>query len=81
MTQYMKAALLWFRRRGGDGVFAKDGVLLCAGERAPIMRATWNRLRSEDLVEEYEERRRLRITDAGRRYNLYGVVESGDMQL
>jgi hypothetical protein len=77
-TPSMKSALLWLRRRNGDGMFGRDGVLVAAGERAPVMRATWNRLCMEKFTEEYEGRKRLRITEAGKRLNLTGIIESGD---
>lgn len=66
MTDAMKAALKWFREHGGDGIFDNDGVLLAAGERAPFMRSTWNRLHELGLVEFYNPlgrgRGRLRLT-------------------
>lgn len=63
LTQAQKDALTWLREHNGDGLFANDGVLLAAGERAPVMRATWNRLRDLGLVEFYD-RRRVRIAEA-----------------
>lgn len=75
MTDAQKSALLWFRNRGGDGMFMRDGVLLAAGQRAPIMRATWNALRDEGFVEQYN-RLRLRTTIAGREFDLSNVEES-----
>jgi hypothetical protein len=74
----MKSALLWLRRRNGDGMFDRDGVLVASGERAPVMRATWNRLQKAGMVEEYQDRRRLRVTATGRAVGLHGVLESGD---
>lgn len=77
-TRAMRSALLWLRRRNGDGMFAKDGVLLAGGERAPIMRSTWNLLCGAGFVEEYQGRSRLRVTEAGKRFNLDGIPESGE---
>jgi hypothetical protein len=75
MTRAMRSALLWFRNRGGDGVFAKDGVFLCAGERAPIMRSTWNRLCDAGFIGQ-PAKRRLRITEIGLQFDLTNVRES-----
>jgi hypothetical protein len=69
-----KAALLWLRNRNADGVFDLHGVLLAAGERAPVMRRTWNALRDAGLVEAYSVRR-LRVTAAGLALDLAGVAE------
>lgn len=70
LTAARSAALDWLRRRNGDGVFDKRGVLLAAGERAPVTRQTWNALRDLGLVEIYRPNpkgaRRVRVTDAGR---------------
>jgi hypothetical protein len=67
MTPAMEKALEWFRKRGGDGMFDKNGVFLCAGELAPHTRTTWNRLAKEGLVEFYNPtdkgRGRMRIVD------------------
>lgn len=76
MTDPQKSALLWFRNRGGDGMFMKDGVLLAAGQRAPTMRATWNILQDAGMVETYS-RLRLRLTEAGKTADLSDVQESG----
>jgi hypothetical protein len=54
MTKPQADALRWLIRRNGDGVFDRDGVLLAAGELAPFMRSTWNRLRDLGLVEFYK---------------------------
>ncbi len=70
------SALKWLRNRNGDGVFDRNQVLTAAGERAPIMRATWNKLEACGLVEFYLDRRRLRVTEAGRLVDLSKVGES-----
>lgn len=53
MTKAQEAALAWLRERNGDGCFDRNGVLLAAGERAPVTRATWNKLRDLGHVEIY----------------------------
>ncbi|MFG1429292.1 hypothetical protein [Roseixanthobacter glucoisosaccharinicivorans] len=53
MTKSQAAALKWLREHNGDGVFDRNGVLLAAGERAPVMRSTWNALRDLGHVEFY----------------------------
>lgn len=76
-TGSMLAALKWLRNRSGDGVFEKNHqVLVAAGERAPIMRSTWARLAESELVEFYQDRRRVRVTDAGRLVDVSHVEES-----
>ncbi|MER9471060.1 hypothetical protein [Mesorhizobium sp. M0520] len=75
-TSNQLAALKWLRNRNGDGGFDRNQVLLAGGERAPIMRATWNNLAAADLVEFYQERRRLRVTQAGYLCDLSRVEES-----
>lgn len=47
-------ALEWLRKRGGDAVFDKNGVVLACGELAPYMRTTWNKLRDAGKVEFYK---------------------------
>lgn len=70
------SALKWLRNRNGDGVFETNNqVVLAAGERAPVMRSTWNKLAGFGLVEFYD-RRRIRITDAGKAVDLNNVSES-----
>ena len=46
MTKAQEEALRWLRERNGTGVFEMPwaSVLVAAGERAPIMRVTWNAL-------------------------------------
>lgn len=70
------AALKWLRNRNGDGVFDRNQVLVAGGDRAPVMRSTWNKLSGAGLVEFYLERRRLRVTEAGYRVDLSRVEES-----
>lgn len=66
MTESQREAVAWLRKHGGDGMFAADGVLLAAGERAPFMRSTWNALDELGFVEFYNPsgkgRGRLRLT-------------------
>jgi L-lysine 2,3-aminomutase len=45
MTKAQQAALDWLREHNGTGIFGKNGVLLAAGEWAPVTRQTWNALR------------------------------------
>lgn len=71
-----QAALKWLINRNGDGVFDRCQVLVAAGERAPVMRATWNKLEGLGLVEFYLNRRRLRVTAAGRAVDLSKVQEA-----
>lgn len=71
LTKAEAAALKWLTDHCGDGVFDKNGVLLAAGESAPVMRSTWNHLSTSGHVEFYRPgdkgRGRLRITDLGRK--------------
>lgn len=76
VTRHQRAALLWLRNRNGDGMFDRNGVLLAGGERAPVMRSTWNSLAGAGLVELYLDRRRVRVTEAGQALDLRGVTES-----
>ncbi|TIU94521.1 MAG: hypothetical protein E5W09_22905 [Mesorhizobium sp.] len=76
MSPSCLSALKWLRNRNGDGVFDSNQVLVAAGERAPIMRSTWNKLADAELVEFYHDRRRLRVTDAGRLVDVSRVEES-----
>ncbi|XUM19816.1 hypothetical protein ACRAVF_19315 [Bradyrhizobium oligotrophicum S58] len=68
LTEAQRAALRWLKAHNGDGVFDRDGVLLAAGERAPVMRSTWNALAEAGFVEFYADRRRVRACqqEAGR---------------
>lgn len=75
MTDAHKAALLWLRNRNADGMFDRAGVLLAAGERAGVMRSTWNALRDAGLVEAYSVKR-LRVTAAGLAVDLSKVREA-----
>lgn len=76
ITIAQKAALKWLINRYSDGVFDKNQVLTAAGERAPVMRATWTNLERAGLVERYLNNRRLKVTDAGHAIDLRGVQES-----
>lgn len=60
LTEAQRAALRWLREHNGDGLFDNNGVLLAAGERAPVMRSTWNKLRDIGFVEFYEGGKRVR---------------------
>lgn len=60
ITEAQRTALRWLKQHNGDGLFSRDGVLLAAGERAPVMRSTWNALERAGFVEFYAERKRLR---------------------
>lgn len=75
-TPAQLSALKWLRNRNGDGVFDRNQVLIAAGERAPVMRSTWSRLEGFGLVERYQDSRRLRLTEDGRRLDLSRVEES-----
>lgn len=66
VTPSQLSALKWLLNRNGDGMFDKNGVLLAAGQSAPVMRSTWNALVSAGLVEEYANRKRLRATEQGK---------------
>lgn len=76
LTDAQKSALLWLRLRNGGGVFDKNGVLLAAGERAPVMRGTWKALLTAGMVWK-PSRNRLAVTMQGELVNLSGVMESG----
>lgn len=68
MNEAQNDALRWLEAHNGDGVFDRNGVLLAAGESAPVMRATWNALINAGQVETYLGGRRLRIPrDGGRK--------------
>lgn len=75
-TDSQLAALTWLRRRNGDGLFDRTGVLVAAGERAGVMRATWNALAKAGLVEFYMANKRLRVTPAGLAANVSRIRES-----
>jgi hypothetical protein len=66
LTKDQRAALTWFARHGGDGMFARGHVLLAQGETAPVMRATWNKLATEGFVAFYANKKRLRLTEKGK---------------
>lgn len=69
LTPAQRDALKWLAKRNGDGLFDRNGVVLAAGESAPIMRSTWNALAADGFVEFYKpegsKRGRLRLTSAG----------------
>lgn len=53
MTDAQRDALKWLGEHGGDGMFDRNGVLLAAGQSAPVMRSTWNKLAEAGAVEFY----------------------------
>ena len=53
VTQAMRDAHDWLRKRGGDGTFTRNGVVLAHGETGQHMRKTWNLLRDAGLVQYY----------------------------
>lgn len=61
LTKAQRDALKWLSEHNGDGCFDKNGVLMAAGETAPVMRSTWNKLRDLGAVEFYENRKRVRV--------------------
>jgi hypothetical protein len=50
VTKSQQQALQWLRDHNGTGLFNKNGVLLAAGELAPVMRSTWNALSAAGMV-------------------------------
>lgn len=80
LTKPQRAALLWLRNRGWEGVFQKNQVLLAAGELAPVMRSTWNKLIELGYVENVpNQKRRIRVTTIGGGLDLRGIEESSAM--
>jgi hypothetical protein len=75
ITDAQKSALKWLKNRGGDGVFDMTRCLIARGERAGVMRSTWSRLEAFGLIERYDKRR-VRITDAGARFDTGDVGEA-----
>ncbi|WP_332116029.1 hypothetical protein [Azorhizobium caulinodans] len=69
LTEAQANALKWLKDRNGDGCFDKNGVLLAAGETAPVTRSTWNALRDAGLLEFYNP--------AGRGYGRARLIERG----
>lgn len=61
LTEAQRAALRWLKEHNGDGLFDVHGVLVAAGECAPVMRTTWNKLRDAGFVEFYHDGKRLRM--------------------
>jgi hypothetical protein len=80
LTANQKSALKWLINHTGDGLFDKNGVLTAAGERAGVMRSTWNALIKAGLAEKYNKKR-LRVTEQGRSVDLHGVDESKSVEL
>lgn len=78
LTHAQKSALKWLRNRNADGMFDKCGVLVAAGERAPVMRSTWTALERAGVVTRYGgvKQRRLRVTPIGMAIDLSRVRES-----
>lgn len=69
MTDAKRNALRWLACHNGDGCFMRSGVLLAAGESAPVVRGTWNALAKLGYVELYKPARghgRCKLTDSGR---------------
>jgi hypothetical protein len=70
LTDAQRNALKWLAEHTGDGCFDRHGVLLAAGETAPVRRSTWNILRGLGLVDIYKPagrgRGRVRLTEHGR---------------
>lgn len=64
LTEAQRAALRWLKEHTGDGLFDNCGVLVAAGERAPVMRSTWNHLERLGFVEFHADRRRVRVVRA-----------------
>ena len=71
LTPARRDALKWLAKHNGDGLFDRNGVVLAAGESAPVMRGTWNALATDGFVEFYKpggsKRGRIRLTSAGAR--------------
>lgn len=76
MTSAQKSALLWLRNRNGEGVFLRNGTLLAGGDIAPVMRATWNKLKDDGHVVLNDKR--LRMSDHARTLDLSRIQESSD---
>lgn len=75
-TAAMWGAFVWLKNRNGDGVFDKNHVLVAGGEKAPVMRSTWNKLAADGLLEFYEGKKRIRLTDAAKAINTSNMKES-----
>ena len=71
LSKAERGALKWLADHNGDGMFDNNGVLLAAGESAPVMRSTWNHLAASGHVDFYRPsgrgRGRLRITVLGQK--------------
>ena len=64
LTSSLQNAINALASRGGTGVFDRNNVLLCAGERLGFMRSTWSRLKAKGIVT--IEGRRVTLTEPGR---------------
>lgn len=76
ITKPQRSALLWLINRNGTGIFDKNGVLVAGGERAPIMRSSWNALVKAGAIEFAKDRKRLTVTDSGYAVDLNGISEN-----
>lgn len=76
LTRPQLSALKWLRNRDGDGIFDKTHVLCARGERAGVMRTTWNALAGAGAIEFYADRKRARVTEYGRSVDVSQVWES-----
>lgn len=76
LTKSQKSAIKWLHNRNSDGVFDKTGVLVAAGERAPIMHTTWNKLVDFGYAQKYNNNR-LKLTDKIKMIDLSKIIESG----
>lgn len=64
-TPSQQQAAAWLRDHNSSGVFDRNGVLLAAGETAPVMRSTWNALRDLGCVTINRETKRVELTADG----------------
>lgn len=80
LTRSQKSALKWLIDHTGDGGFDRNGVLNAAGERAGVMRSTWNALIKAGLAEKYNKKR-LRVTEQGMAIDLHGVNASESVEI
>ena len=80
LSQTLKEACLWLRNRNGDGGFDRNQVLLAGGDHAPFNRSTWNKLEAAGLAEFYQSRRRIRLTEKGRRFDIGTASDRGAVE-
>jgi hypothetical protein len=67
LTKDQEAALKWFARHGGDGVFQfQSKALLAQGKYGPVLRVTWRKIAEKGFVEFYANKKRLRLTEKGK---------------